>query len=143
MKDVPSLFGRVTSVLIDHAQLRKTVAQLHSACELGSRHGSPVNLRVLTASFSVQLREHFAAEEADGNFGAIVDARPDLMDAIAQRKNEHSEMRSILDAVDGSVRRIELADLATVVSALLHLFERHEAEESALIRQFVNWKDSR
>lgn len=130
-------------MLSDHARLRETVSRLESACRAGGGSSAAETLRVLTVSFSMQLREHFAAEEADGNFGAIVAERPDLSEVIRQRKAEHVDMCGILDAVDQAARRIELADLATVVSALLHLLEQHEAEESALIRDFVAWKSSR
>jgi hemerythrin len=100
-------------------------------------------LRELTAGFAVQLREHFSAEEADGNFGEIRRQRPDLVEVIDLRKLEHDQMRTILDDLDGSGRRMDVPDLATVVIALLHILERHEAEESALMRHFVAWSQSR
>jgi hemerythrin len=143
MKDVPSLFGRVTSVLSDHARLRETVKDLRAACETAVADGSGQELRVLTVSFSMQLRDHFSAEEAEGNFGAIQQARPDLREAIARRVAEHLQMRGILDALDVSVRRMDVADLATVVVALLRMLERHEHEESGLVREFVAWQEAR
>jgi len=139
MKELPSLFGRVTSVLTDHARLRETVQRLRAACRPPS--GPPSDsLRELTVSFAVLLRDHFSAEEAEGNFGEICRQNPEFGDVIALRRLEHDQMRGILDDLDASTFRLDLADLATVVSALLSLLERHEAEESALMREFVAWK---
>jgi hypothetical protein len=142
MKEMPNLFGRVTSVLSDHARLKETVQQLQAASSPALTVARD-SLRELTAGFAVQLRAHFSAEETDGNFGEICRQRPDLVEIIGLRKNEHDQMRQILQDLDGSVARMDVPDLATVVIALLHLLERHEVAESTLMRHFMAWSRAR
>jgi hypothetical protein len=142
VNELPSLFGRVTSVLTDHARLKGTVQELRAACSLSSA-ATRDSLHGLTVGFVVLLREHFSAEESDGNFGEICRQRPDLDRIVVLRRLEHDQMRSILDDLERSGPRLDVSDLATVVIGLLHLLERHEAEESALMRHFVFWSQTR
>jgi hypothetical protein len=84
------------------------------------------------------LRTHFAREEAEGMFEAILEAEPDAVGPCARLRDQH---RSILHHLSAILRKLDepRQDTASVEAlrretrALLADLARHEAEEDALL----------
>lgn len=137
---LPSLFGRFTAVLSDHADLRVTLRRLEQLCTTleGTKQAPPVEPAALTliAELFADLSQHFAAEEGDAYFGTMTRDRPSSAGRIAELKQQHTEM---LDAL-GSLRRLagtgswdELPPLARRFVAALRA---HEIAEARLLQEF-------
>jgi hypothetical protein len=139
----PSLFGRATAVLGEHAALLQTVRELRELCGgLRDAEGRPaVVVSRLLDDFSEQLLAHFAAEEAGGYFGAVVTECPHLSTRVERLRGEHGEMARAIGPVralagDAAGHR----ELAGLLSDLLGVLEEHEQGESLVMRDFLAWE---
>lgn len=138
---LPSMFGRFTAILQDHEHLGTTLKQLRSMC--AALEAAPPLLAAvapleLLEDLAGDLSRHFAAEEADSYFGTIVDEAPPLAARIAQLTTEHTAMLGAIIALcrfaDDTSRYRELASAARQLLAQL---ERHERDESLLMRELL------
>jgi hemerythrin len=139
----PSLFGRATAVLGEHAALLETVGQLRELCgALRDADGRPaVVVTRLLDDFSAQLLAHFAAEEAGGYFGAVVTECPHLTPRVDRLRSEHDLMAQAIEpvrALAGNTR--DHRDLADLLSDLLERLEQHEQGERHVMRDFLSWE---
>jgi hypothetical protein len=137
---IPTMFGRGTAILSEHADLRPMIAQLraHATALALGKAPAGVDIEGLLDGFFDQLLAHFAAEENDGYFGTFIEDYPDLSVHVERLMVEHEEM---VDAIE-RLRLIaehptRTRDLGIGLLALLGRFEGHEQEESFLMRSFL------
>ncbi|HKY36809.1 MAG TPA: hypothetical protein VJN18_12765 [Polyangiaceae bacterium] len=140
---LPHLFGRFTAVIRDHANIGKTLEQLHAMCAvLDSRRAAlPRELMPgrLMFRFYQELSEHFATEEADAYFGTVGDEEPSLASQIEALKAEHWRMLYAADMLCGmAVDRSRWRDMPGPVRELMTQLEQHERAESALLRDLFH-----
>jgi hypothetical protein len=135
----PSLFGRATAVLGEHATLHATLDLLRglSSRLLEASPASDADARTLLEGFSMNVHAHFAAEENDGYFGTLVEDCPELGERVASLEAEHGAMRAEL------ARLLELSldarserELGQGLAALLDRFLSHERSENAILQEF-------
>jgi hypothetical protein len=133
-----SLFGPSGAAAAERGRLDATlrrVGQVCSALESGQQTTDPA--RVLS-ELRVDLELHFALEEADGHFGAIVRERPGLAHGIEALRSEHTALLVRLDLLreklgDGMRRTKLLGAIIELVEALC----AHEHRESALVQELI------
>ncbi len=135
---VPDLFGRATAVAADHAQLRTVWKRLREIVQSGGLGFHPrEDAWQLVLEFASELREHFAAEEAEGYFGALAEERPELQPLIERLRREHGEMLEIIATV---LAPGESAWAAATFHAemldLLDRFQSHERAEAKMLQEF-------
>jgi hypothetical protein len=139
---LPSLFGRFTSILRDHAHLGKTMRQLHVMCaSLEGAQPLPGELspRALLADLRRDLSAHFGAEEAAEYFGTVVEEAPELAEPIARLKYEHSLMLEAVEVlVSVAAQPPRWRELAAPTRELVAQLERHERAESTLLRRLFS-----
>jgi hemerythrin len=135
---VPNLFGRATAVAADHAHLRTVWKSLREILNSGGLAFHPrVDAWKLIDEFASELKEHFAAEEADGYFGALVDERPVLHALVDRLRQEHREMLELVAILLAPVEGTEAAsELDSVMRDLLDRFQRHERAEAQMLQEF-------
>jgi hemerythrin len=139
--NIPTLFGRVTTVFKEHEDLRPLLARLRKHATGLALGGKPSESDVedLLDRFFDQLLAHFAAEENEGYFGTVIEDYPDLSVNVERLMAEHEEM---VDAVErlrvlaAEPRRSR--DLGLGLLSLISQFEGHEQEESILMRSFLS-----
>jgi len=138
--ELPSLFGRATTIFRDHQDLARTLRRLRTLCAaLEARQAMPL-ADVAPARLLVELRtwlgEHFIAEESEDYFGVVRDEAPELAHAIGRLVEEHAEMLQTLDALARLARDPSgWSRLPEPVRGLMERLERHEHAESALLRR--------
>ena len=133
---VPDLFGRATAVAADHAHLRTVWKSLREIAHSGEpASGSRENALNLVAEFASELKEHFAAEEADGYFGALIEQRPELATLVTRLRGEHQEMLALVATL---LARGENAavDFDSDMRKLLDRFQSHERAEARMLQEF-------
>lgn len=90
---LPTLFGRFTAILRDSRRLVPLEQRLGVLSSLlGSDRHAPSErpqLQPLFAEASRELSEQFAAEEADGYYGAMVEEEPALRANVSELKRDH------------------------------------------------------
>jgi hypothetical protein len=140
---VPTLFGRATAVAADHAHLRTVWKKLREIIQSGGLAFHPRDdAWRLVSEFASELKEHFAAEEADGYFGALVEERPELHALVARLRREHGEMLEIIAVVLAPGESAwTAADFATEMLDLLDRFQNHERAEARMLQEFFGRDD--
>lgn len=138
---LPTLFGRATAIIQEHADLRPIVAELRKhATELAlGRLREDIALESLLDEFFDELLAHFAAEENEGYFGTFIEDYPELSVHVERLMAEHEDMVDAVErlrALSEDARRS--ADLGLALLSLLARFEGHEHEENALMRAFLS-----
>jgi hypothetical protein len=140
---LPSMFGRFTAILKDHAHLGKTLRRLRAMCS--ALEGDQVTT-ALDASpplvlrrLRIELAEHFAAEESHGYFGTVIAEVPALSAQVGILKSEHQAMLQAADALLELARDARRWDfLPEPARALIDQLERHERAESVLLSGFFS-----
>lgn len=140
---IPHLFGRFTAVIAGHRDLALTLLELRSVCAaleddqpLAVEQAAPP---VLIGRLRADLSEHFAAEESDGYFGALLTEEPALSPRIAELEQEHDLMLQIVDALYAlALDTKRWAELPRATRELLSLIDRHERAESMLVGQLLS-----
>jgi hemerythrin len=136
---IPTLFGRATAVLGQHATLHVLLEQLRNACTgVANASTEPADgLRGLIEELRQKLRAHFDAEEDEGYFGLVVSALPTLSKQVTRLRKEHTEFLVLVDhmlalAEPGGDREA----LKAAVSGFLEHFSAHERSENRLLQEF-------
>ena len=139
---LPTLFGRLTTLLSEHEHLADTQSKLQGMCEALERGQSelPGHLQPALLLFNLgALSRHFAAEETDAHFGAMARERPSLLPEIVELKAEHVGM---LQAISGlaliASDKSRWGELVKPIRSFLTAIREHEALEAALVQQFLS-----
>lgn len=135
---LPSMFGRFTAILQDHAHLAKTLRRLRAMCSAlaGDQVTTALDLSppLVLRRLRIELAEHFAAEESHAYFGTVIAEAPALSAQVAFLKSEHQAMLQAADALVELARDARRWDyLPEPVRALIDQLERHERAESVLL----------
>jgi hemerythrin len=136
---IPTLFGRATAVLGEHANLHRILDRLRDLrTKVGDGRAEPrPDRRQLMQEFREQLCAHFAAEEDDGYFGMLVSASPALSTEVARLRREHEEFLLLVQRLvmlaesDG-----DREEFAVALSGFLDRFNAHEHAENLLLQEF-------
>lgn len=137
---IPTLFGRATTVLGQHATLHVLLDRLRDACgSVADGCSEPgVDRRRLIEELHEKLRIHFAAEEDEGYFGMVVSASPALSGQVTRLREEHEEFLSVVQ------RLLALAEAAPdreaftdTLRGFLERFNAHERAENQLLQEFL------
>lgn len=136
---IPTLFGRATAVLGEHAELHGAVGELSRLCVALRAGQSATELEMLSSlrHFLRRLRRHFAREESDGYFGTMLEALPAMNIDVAWLQVEHAEMTETLLTLIEMCELGGTRNLATGLEALIEQFERHERRETELMQAFL------
>jgi hypothetical protein len=143
---LPTLFGRLTSILSDHQQLGKTVHGLQDLCNAldsgAERVPEKLNPGRMLGNLHAHLSRHFVAEEADAHFGLMARERPELLPQVVALKADHAafleEITRMLGLAADVVRWSELSDASRRLIARLAAHEQAEAE---LVERFLSTAD--
>lgn len=137
--EMPSMFGRFTAIIQDHAHLGTTLKQLRSMCaalEAEVPLPTPASPQRLLEDLRADLSAHFAAEEAEAYFGTIAEEAPALATRIDQLIGEHATMLGVLVELCRAATDAErLLELAHSTRRLIGQLEQHERAESLLLRE--------
>jgi len=138
--DLPSLFGRFTTILRDHEHLATTLRRLRLMCarlEGGqTAHATDQDPPTLFAELRADLEEHFEAEESPAYFGIVMSEDPALATQVAELKWEHLAMlHETAKLCELSLDPERLAELPAPTRALIAQLEGHERSESELLRK--------
>ena len=133
---MPNLFGRASAVEADHAHLRDAWKRLRQlAAAEGPEAEQRAELWPLILEFGRELREHFAAEEEGGYFGALLDERPELSSQIERLRIEHQEIAALIAGLEASSPGWN-AELGLQLGQLLDRFQQHERAEAKMLQDF-------
>jgi hemerythrin len=136
---IPTLFGRATAVLDQHATLHVLLKRLREACASSAKGSSEsrTDRRRLIEEFGERLSVHFAAEEDEGYFGMMASVSPALRAKVTRLREEHTEFLALVQ------RLLTLAEVAPdrkefteTLQAFLERFNAHEHAENRLMQEF-------
>ncbi len=137
---LPGVVGRVSGILYNHDHLKKTMRHLDVMCEQLERGAhvpqKPVGPAELLANLQRHLSEHFAAEESQDYFGAMLAQTPGLSRVISILSAEHLSMLRTVSALQEMAQDpTRWSHLATPVRRLIKDFELHELAETKLLHE--------
>jgi hypothetical protein len=136
MPQIPNLFGRASAVEADHGHLRDIWTRLRQlAGAQGPGAESRSELWPLILEFGRELREHFAAEEEGGYFGALLEERAELSSQIEHLRIEHQEIAALVAELEASSPGWN-AELGSQLVGLLDRFQQHERAEAKMLQEF-------
>jgi hypothetical protein len=136
----PTLFGRITALQPDHDELPEMVGRLRelqaTLNELG--HAAPAQPLYRIQDLALQLYAHFAAEESEAYFGALISEHPSLGPRIDNLRLDHELMVRTLAslpvrAAAGATGR----ELSIVLGDVLDLLQAHERRENLLMQDHL------
>jgi hypothetical protein len=133
-----SLFGPSGAGPKERGRLDATLARVGELCRALASGAGHVDAASLLSELRVDLELHFALEEGDSYFGAVLRERPSLSQDVAALRREHA---ALLEQLDGL--RALLADgadelrLRAPTLALLEAFRAHEHQEGSLLQELV------
>jgi hypothetical protein len=132
------LFGSFSAVLRGHEELRQSLKRLAEMCDTLELGVAPrLSPEHLIHTLRSELREHFAAEEADAYFGAIVRERPALAHTVAALRQEHQKLVKEADDLEGLARdRSRWSALPRPTLALMGHLRAHEHAKTRLLQEF-------
>ena len=136
---IPTLFGRATAVLGDHARLHVLLDQLRKIAnpEEGPALELELELFALVCEFEKKLSEHFAAEEDDGYFGTLTATVPALAGEVDRLCNEHDEFALMVQALVQLSRSAEdIGPFRLALKDFLERFRAHELAETRVLQTF-------
>jgi hypothetical protein len=136
MQPMPNLFGRASAVEADHAHLRDAWKRLRQfAGAQGPDAVSSADVWPLILEFDRELREHFAAEEQEGYFGALVEEKPELRSQIERLRVEHREIAALAAELEAGSPAWD-AERQSRLGRLLDRFRDHERAEAKMLQDF-------
>ena len=140
---LPSLFGRLTAVWLDHGELTALLPRIEEMCRLLDAGGTDLPPALhparLAENLSARLVRHFEAEEASGYFTTMVREEPALLPTIVALKADHVAMLDetrALARMAGDVGQWE--ELSARARRLVRFLREHEAAEADLMRRFLS-----
>ncbi len=137
---LPSIFGRFTAILSDHADLRATLRRLEQLCAtLEETERAPPLGRApleLIAELQDELAQHFAAEEADAYYGTMAHDRPSSAHRITSLKQQHVEMLETLGLLQHLAENGRLSELPPPARRFVAALRAHEGAETRLLQEF-------
>jgi hypothetical protein len=141
-KPIPTLFGRITAASSEHSRLAATLAELRETClladDLGRSPGvAPRSPATLLRHLHDTLSRHFAAEESEAYFGALVREYPQAAARVAALREQHPEFLAEVDRLQARALKEDATALAADVSALVARYLAHEQVEEHLMREFL------
>jgi hypothetical protein len=131
-----ALFAPVGAAFAEAGRLDTTLArlaELHEALLAGRPDPAPAPL---LSELRSDLALHFAREEADKNFGALLRDSPGLSHAIAELKHDHLALLEQLDVLKAAASA-EPRDLSARLVHFLEAFRAHEHKEADLLQESV------
>lgn len=140
---LPTLFGRITVIATEHERLGETLGRISAMCTtLESEHPDltpDLQPGPLLVALLAELSEHFAAEEADAYFGALVQDRPTFAPQIAELRAEHRAMLETVRALcEIATKAPGSRGLSSPTWGLIARLRAHERTESELLREFFS-----
>ena len=124
----PAERGRLDATLLK-------LADLSVLLQAGREDADPARL---LAEWRVDLELHFALEEADSNFGALLRERPSLSHLVAELRGEHSDLLDEVDRIRPlASTRSRWPELASKTAELVERFRAHEHKETELLQESV------
>jgi len=137
---IPTLFGRATTVLDQHATLHVLLDRLRDACAGvadGSSEGG-ADRRRLIEEFGERLSVHFVAEEDEGYFGMMASVSPALHAEVTRLRKEHAEFLSLVQRLLALVEAApDREEFTETLRAFLERFNAHERAENRLMQEFI------
>jgi hypothetical protein len=140
---LPTLFGRLTSLQGEHAELHTLLDRIRTICQVLTGHsdsataGESERIQVIV-EWRTRLSRHFETEESPRYFGTLVTERPALIPRVAELRAEHTavlETLELLIRLAGDPDRT--LEFAARTLGLIATLERHEQAESILMREFM------
>jgi hypothetical protein len=111
------------------------MGQLYEALEGGS---SDVDAAAVLSQLRVDLSLHFALEEGDEYFGAVLRERPSLSHDISALRREHGALLDELDALRALAADAQRSPrLGAAILHLVAVFREHEHKEADLLQESV------
>jgi hypothetical protein len=144
---LPSLFGRLTAVWLDHGELTALLPRIEEMCRLldaGCTVPPPsLHPARLIEEFEARLQRHFEAEETSGYFSTIARQRPEFLPTIVALKADHvtmlEELRELERAAGDYTQWTRLSRRAR---GLMSFLRQHEATEADLMHGFLSTDDN-
>jgi hemerythrin len=136
---IPTLFGRATTVLGQHATLHVLLDRLRDACAnvAGASDEPGADRRRLMEEFRERLCVHFAAEEDEGYFGMVAAVSPALSTEVTHLLEEHAEFLAVVERLLALAEAIEdREEFTETLRAFLQRFNAHERAENRLMQEF-------
>jgi hypothetical protein len=134
---LPDLFGRASTVSADHAHLRAIWARLRKLFTSEPTGAVPRDEKwQLICEFTSEVTLHFAAEEAEGHFGALEAQCHELRPRISKLREEHAQITVRINELLAARGTLEPSELDAKLRSLLEQFQLHETGEAALLQEF-------
>lgn len=119
-------------------RLDSTLRRVTDFCQALQAGRPEVDPSALFSQLRVDLVLHFAFEEADAFFGAVLRERPSLSQAVTRLRHEHAAMLEQLETLKNRVGDAQhWPELARPTADLVDAFRKHEHEEADLLQEFV------
>ena len=139
---LPTVFGRLSTILTGHEQLSKTLEQVTELCSAIEVGRDPLSVeldpRRVLGTLSSELFRHFEAEESAAHFGTVAEERPDLLAEIVELKAEHRAMlETMKDLAWIAEDPARWSELPSPALALVERLRAHERAEAELVRGFI------
>ncbi len=147
-RPLPTLFGRVTTTFSGHDHLGSTLEVLRRMCmALESEASTALDAELtpgpLISDLLGNLSQHFAAEETDAYFGAVVAERPIFLRRILELKAEHAAMLETLLELRGMADdRLRWNAIAVPMLRFIGALHAHEQVEAMLLQEYFDQEES-
>lgn len=143
---LPSLFGRLTAVWLDHGELTALLPRIEEMCGLLDSGCSEIPPSLdparLFEDLAARLERHFAAEETSGYFSTIAFQRPEFLPAIVALKADHLTMLEELHELQrAAADTTQWEWLSRRARGFMSFLCRHEATEADLMHGFLSSDD--
>jgi hypothetical protein len=134
----PSLVGPSGAVRKERERLAVTLARVSELCRALASGAGHVDPGTLLSQLRVDLELHFALEESDAYFGAVLRERPSLSQDVGALRKEHAALLEQLDGLRAMLGEgADAARLRSPTLALLEAFRVHEHREGSLLQELV------
>jgi hypothetical protein len=134
----PSLFGPSGAGPKERGRLDDTLARVGELCRALASGAGHVDPASLLSQLRVDLELHFALEESDSYFGAVLRERPSLSQDVGALRREHGALLEQLDGLRATLSEgADQSRLRSSTLTLLEAFRAHEHREGSLLQEFV------
>lgn len=129
-------------MLDEHEKIHKLTDELRdrvTASSRGDRASWIADLRTRIGEYATRMCKHMDLEEEGGYLAQVRELRPTLSEAVEIIKNEHEELKVILEGLKTAVHELAPTDNLLVrdcckrVEHLLTWLDRHEEHETHII----------